>query len=156
MVDYFPQDKQYLLCTGIKCIPVPNTKLIPLENDWHTFDYHKENEKTREKSDNQDPAELPHAYYRTYDASVTYDRFYETPRIWLQGYNMVGLPLTNYEMLMDVPPFYLGKTITVERHPFTGLPNLTIHPCYQLDAIVKQNKDSENFWWVLKHVLYHY
>lgn len=34
---------------------------------------------------------------RTYDLSITYDKYYQTPRLWLTGYNEEGLPL-NKEM----------------------------------------------------------
>ena len=30
---------------------------------------------------------------RTYDLSITYDKYYQTPRLWLTGYNEEGLPL---------------------------------------------------------------
>jgi len=30
---------------------------------------------------------------RTYDISITYDKYYQTPRAWLFGYNQVGLGL---------------------------------------------------------------
>lgn len=30
---------------------------------------------------------------RTYDISITYDKYYQTPRAWLFGYNQVGLKM---------------------------------------------------------------
>ncbi|TGZ66127.1 hypothetical protein CRM22_005482 [Opisthorchis felineus] len=38
---------------------------------------------------------------RTYDLYITYDKYYQTPRMWLYGYNEHGDPLTADEMYED-------------------------------------------------------
>jgi ubiquitin-like-conjugating enzyme ATG3 len=30
---------------------------------------------------------------RTYDITITYDKYYQTPRVWLCGYDEVNLPV---------------------------------------------------------------
>ncbi|GIX65522.1 autophagy-related protein 3 [Babesia caballi] len=82
---------------------------------------------------------------RLYDISITYDRYYETPRIWLVGFNAFGLALPQDEMLQDVPPAYAGKTVTIARHPYTGKLNMTVHPCYQMEAIHRQHHSEETY-----------
>ena len=41
---------------------------------------------------------------RTYDLSITYDKYYQTPRVWMMGYTSVdsSQPLTGQEMMQDV------------------------------------------------------
>jgi len=33
---------------------------------------------------------------RTYDLHITYDKYYQTPRLWLSGYNEVGPVITTF------------------------------------------------------------
>lgn len=33
---------------------------------------------------------------RTYDLHITYDKFYQTPRLWLYGYNEVSIGVENW------------------------------------------------------------
>lgn len=55
---------------------------------------------------------------RTYDLSITYDKYYQTPRIWLSGKSIHGDPLTAEETMEDVMTDYAHKTVTMEAHPF--------------------------------------
>lgn len=32
---------------------------------------------------------------RTYDLHISYDKFYQTPRLWLTGYNEVSVKIKN-------------------------------------------------------------
>ena len=54
---------------------------------------------------------------RSYDLSITYDFYYQTPRLWLLGYNESGQVLTEQEMFEDVMADYANKTVTFENHP---------------------------------------
>mmetsp|Transcript_10384 Transcript_10384/g.30502 ORF Transcript_10384/g.30502 Transcript_10384/m.30502 type:complete len:314 (-) Transcript_10384:145-1086(-) len=77
-------------------------------------------------------AEAPDAHVvrmRTYDLSITYDKYYQTPRLWLFGYNEVGEPLKPEQVYEDVLSEYVAKTVTVDPHPLTGTPTVSIHPC---------------------------
>jgi len=74
---------------------------------------------------------------RTYDISITYDKYYQTPKVWIFGYSPSGTPLTSNEMFQDVMQDYVQRTVTVEDHPhLSGAPHLSIHPC-QHAAVMK-------------------
>lgn len=67
---------------------------------------------------------------RTYDLFITYDKFYQTPRMWVTGYDQDGLPLPSETILEDLSKEHVNKTITIE--PFPHNPSIsmpTIHPC---------------------------
>jgi len=66
---------------------------------------------------------------RTYDISITYDKYYLTPKIWLFGYSESQQPLTAEEIFMDISADHAGKTVTLEPHPHVGIPFAYIHPC---------------------------
>jgi len=75
---------------------------------------------------------------RTYDLSITYDKYYQTPRVWLMGYDSEdsSRPLTGQEMMQDVISDYANRTVTVENHPHVSGPHASIHPC-QHGAVMK-------------------
>ena len=67
---------------------------------------------------------------RTYDLSITYDKYYQTPRIWMSGKTDSGDPLTAKQTMEDVMTDYANKTVTMEAHPHIfGIPHASIHPC---------------------------
>mmetsp|Transcript_4294 Transcript_4294/g.4813 ORF Transcript_4294/g.4813 Transcript_4294/m.4813 type:complete len:389 (+) Transcript_4294:60-1226(+) len=68
---------------------------------------------------------------RTYDLSITYDKYYQVPRIWMVGRNENDQPLTGSQMMEDVISDYANKTVTMEVHPFvhSSCPHMSIHPC---------------------------
>ena len=66
---------------------------------------------------------------RTYDLSITYDKYYQTPRVWMVGRSAQGQPLSGKEMLQDVMTDYANKTVTIEAHPHVAGPHASIHPC---------------------------
>jgi len=77
-------------------------------------------------------ADAPDAHVvrtRTYDLSITYDKYYQTPRLWLFGYDEGGEPLQPEQVYEDVLSDYVAKTVTVDPHPLTGTPTVSIHPC---------------------------
>ncbi|KAL9182946.1 hypothetical protein ACHAXT_004225 [Thalassiosira profunda] len=87
---------------------------------------------------------------RSYDVSITYDKYYQTPRVWLTGYADDGSrrPLTGEEMMQDVISDYANRTVTVENHPHVSGPHASVHPC-QHGAVMKTivrnlTKESEN------------
>jgi ubiquitin-like-conjugating enzyme ATG3 len=51
---------------------------------------------------------------RTYDVSVSYDKYYQTPRIWLSGYDEHRSPLTPQQALEDVSHEHARKTVTID------------------------------------------
>ena len=67
---------------------------------------------------------------RTYSVSVTYDKFYAVPRIWLVGYDEARRLLSPRDMLADVSVVHALKTVTIDPHPhLEGTPAVSIHPC---------------------------
>jgi len=77
-------------------------------------------------------------YTRTYDLSITYDKYYQTPRVWLFGYDEQSQPLVAEDMLQDIMQDYANRTVTIETHPhLLALPHASIHPC-QHGAVMKR------------------
>lgn len=66
---------------------------------------------------------------RVYDLSISYDIYYQTPRLWLVGYNETHDPLSPKQMYEDIMDDYAKKTATIEKHPCIGAPQISIHPC---------------------------
>ncbi|CAD8046556.1 unnamed protein product [Paramecium primaurelia] len=67
---------------------------------------------------------------RVYTITITYDRKYHCPRLWLQGVALnSGLPLKNQEIYEDIMSVYQNETVTVEEHPYLHYQQVTIHPC---------------------------
>lgn len=70
---------------------------------------------------------------RTYDLFITYDKYYQCPRLWLFGYDSNRKrPLSIEEVFEDVSEDHAKKTITLEPFPHYSSTNtemLTVHPC---------------------------
>lgn len=94
---------------------------------------------------------------RTYDLYITYDKYYQTPRLWLFGYDEVRIsresdftkrlcllkkkglccgshqdrqPLTVEQMYEDISQDHVKKTVTIENHPHLPPPAMcSVHPC---------------------------
>eukprot|EP00126_Sphaerothecum_destruens_P006821 Sdes_comp19545_c0_seq1m11165 len=74
---------------------------------------------------------------RTYDLSITYDKYYQTPRIWLFGYDESSSPLKVKEMFEDISADHAKKTVTIETHPHLPLNMASIHPCRHANVMKK-------------------
>jgi len=75
---------------------------------------------------------------RTYDLNITYDKFYQTPRLWLFGYSESRAALTVDEMYEDFSADHANKTITMETHPhLPGPPQASVHPCKHASTMKK-------------------
>lgn len=79
---------------------------------------------------------------RTYDLSITYDKYYQVPRVWMVGRDEDDQPLTSQQMMEDVISDYANKTVTMETHPHvsSSCPHASIHPCQHakvMKAIVR-------------------
>lgn len=75
---------------------------------------------------------------RTYDLYITYDKYYQTPRLWLFGYNENRKPLSVEEMYEDVSQDHAKKTVTMETHPhMPGPPMASVHPCRHAEVMKK-------------------
>lgn len=74
---------------------------------------------------------------RSYDLSITWDKYYQTPRLWLFGYDDRGQPLVEEQVYQDVLSEYVTKTVTVDAHPATGARTASIHPCQHAKMMLK-------------------
>lgn len=75
---------------------------------------------------------------RTYDLYITYDKYYQTPRLWLYGYDENRKQLTVEEMYEDVSQDHAKKTVTMEIHPnLPGPPMASVHPCRHAKVMKK-------------------
>ncbi|CAJ0587663.1 unnamed protein product, partial [Mesorhabditis spiculigera] len=73
---------------------------------------------------------------RTYDLHITYDKFYQVPRLWLGGYDHDRRPLTADAMNEDFSADHAKKTITIETHPhIEGPPMASVHPCRHAETM---------------------
>jgi len=83
------------------------------------------------KEAEEDPATLSAQVVktRTYDLSICYDQYHQTPRVWLFGYDENKNPLKPEEVLQDISQDHVNKTVTVASHPHTGISQAYIHPC---------------------------
>lgn len=74
---------------------------------------------------------------RTYDLYVTYDKYYQTPRLWLFGYSENRKPLSVDEMYEDMSQDHAKKTVTIESHPHLSTTMASVHPCRHADVMKK-------------------
>lgn len=86
--------------------------------------------------------------HRSYDISIVYDRYYRTPRVYLFGYDSNHMPLSMNDIMDDISSDYVYQTVTVEKHPYTQIPTVSIHPCRHAQTMknivdtLQQNIDS--------------
>jgi len=66
---------------------------------------------------------------RTYDISITYDLYYQTPKVWLFGYDEHHSVLQPDKVFQDISEDHAKKTVTIEAHPHLGYQCAFIHPC---------------------------
>ncbi|KAJ6594270.1 autophagocytosis associated protein [Mycena capillaripes] len=75
---------------------------------------------------------------RTYDVMITYDKYYQTPRIWLIGYDENRTPLTPPQIFQDVSADHAFKTVTIEGFPHSvSLQAASVHPCKHASVMKK-------------------
>ncbi|CAL4090070.1 unnamed protein product, partial [Meganyctiphanes norvegica] len=75
---------------------------------------------------------------RTYDLHITYDKYYQTPRLWLTGYDEARKPLDVEAMYEDFSQDHANKTVTMEVHPnLSGPPMASVHPCRHAETMKK-------------------
>ncbi|CRK94995.1 CLUMA_CG008481, isoform A [Clunio marinus] len=76
---------------------------------------------------------------RTYDLHIVYNKYYQTPHLFLIGYDKDENRklLTVEEMFEDVSQDNAKKTVTMEQHPHLGPSMLAVHPCRHSDLMKK-------------------
>ncbi|XP_047093857.1 autophagy-related protein 3-like [Lolium rigidum] len=88
---------------------------------------------------------------RTYDISITYDKYFQTPRVWLTGYDESGMPLEGELMFEDISQDHAHKSVTIEDHPHLyGEKHASVHPCRHaavmkkiIDVLVSRGVEPE-------------
>ncbi|KAE9408789.1 hypothetical protein BT96DRAFT_1013392 [Gymnopus androsaceus JB14] len=81
---------------------------------------------------------------RTYDVMITYDKYYQTPRIWLLGYDEFliriaePIPVDALSNFQDVSVDHAFKTVTIEPFPHSAsLKAASVHPCKHASVMKK-------------------
>ncbi|XP_069678207.1 ubiquitin-like-conjugating enzyme ATG3 [Periplaneta americana] len=106
------------------------------EQDKATLDTSQNTKKEAGDNCNQVGGEIIHT--RTYDLHITYDKYYQTPRMWLFGYDENRKALTVEQMYEDVSQDHAKKTVTMETHPhLPGPPMASVHPCKHAEVMKK-------------------
>ncbi|XP_053313456.1 ubiquitin-like-conjugating enzyme ATG3 [Spea bombifrons] len=107
-----------------------------LENDDATVDTSKITDACKTKSDLGGEDAILQT--RTYDLYITYDKYYQTPRLWLFGYDEQRRPLTVEDMYEDISQDHVKKTVTIENHPNLPPPPMcSVHPCRHAEVMKK-------------------
>ncbi|KAG5261613.1 hypothetical protein AALO_G00286340 [Alosa alosa] len=107
-----------------------------LENDEATLDTRKLVDATKSKM--EAGGEDAILQTRTYDLYITYDKYYQTPRLWLFGYDEDRQPLTVDQMYEDISQDHVKKTVTIENHPHLPPPAMcSVHPCRHAEVMKK-------------------
>ncbi|XP_045762869.1 ubiquitin-like-conjugating enzyme ATG3 [Maniola jurtina] len=75
---------------------------------------------------------------RTYDLHITYDKYYQTPRLWLIGYDEDRRLLGVEALYEDISAEHAKKTVTIEAHPHLSGPGMaSVHPCRHAEVMKK-------------------
>ncbi|GJE92734.1 autophagocytosis associated protein domin-containing protein [Phanerochaete sordida] len=75
---------------------------------------------------------------RTYDVLISYDKYYQTPRLWLIGYDENRNPLTPSQIFQDISAEHAKKTVTIEPFPHSNsLQAASVHPCRHAEVMKK-------------------
>ena len=165
---FLPEEKQFLYTTNILSNRIINKQEYKehqveetTKDDWtiteHSNIYKKNTNVTQQPSydDNEIKLDIdddPNALLdeidpntRHYDLYITYDKYYQTPRFWIFGYNHDNIPLGFNELMEDVSSDYVNKTVTYEYHPHIPILTLSIHPCRHgevMKSLIKQYRES--------------
>uniref|UniRef100_A0A673LTF7 Ubiquitin-like-conjugating enzyme ATG3 n=1 Tax=Sinocyclocheilus rhinocerous TaxID=307959 RepID=A0A673LTF7_9TELE len=105
-----------------------------LETDEATLDTSKMADLSKTEAGGEDAI----LQTRTYDLYITYDKYYQTPRLWLFGYDEDRQPLTVDQMYEDISQDHVKKTVTIENHPHLPPPAMcSVHPCRHAEVMKK-------------------
>lgn len=74
---------------------------------------------------------------RTYDIYICYSKYYQTPHLFLIGFDEKRKMLSMEQMFEDVSQDNAKKTVTLESHPHLGISLLAVHPCRHSDLMKK-------------------
>ncbi|CAB4069568.1 ATG3 [Lepeophtheirus salmonis] len=148
--DYLPPDKQFLITRNVPChkrckqmmdYSSEQELIIPGEdNDEGWVDTHHFSQTVSDLKEMkiEDSKENEENNMEDFVESGLLDEFYQTPRLWLYGYDESRKALTVDEMYEDFSEDHANKTITMESHPhLPGLPQASVHPCQHAKVMKK-------------------
>jgi ubiquitin-like-conjugating enzyme ATG3 len=69
-----------------------------------------------------------------------YDKYYQTPRVFMCGFDERGQALTSEQIMQDISSDHANKTVTMETHPHVGVTMVSIHPCRHAE-VMKRSMD---------------
>ncbi|CBZ29826.1 putative autophagocytosis protein [Leishmania mexicana MHOM/GT/2001/U1103] len=156
--DYLPKEKKCIVYRGAPCTeraPVDPTNVSPEAVDEDDFVLTEapqvalpatviEEEKVLTwDEDDDDSGEddvvataTDNSNLRVYDVYIVYDKYYQTPRMYLVGYASDHVtPLSMDQMKEDVYRSNYGKTVTIDPHPVLSIPCISIHPCRHAETM---------------------
>ncbi|TFK21887.1 hypothetical protein FA15DRAFT_672101 [Coprinopsis marcescibilis] len=85
-----------------------------------------------------EPAKTNLLQVRTYDVMITYDKYYQTPRLWLIGYDENRTPLNPQQIFQDISADHAQKTVTIEQFIHSSsLQAASVHPCKHSSVMKK-------------------
>lgn len=141
--NYLPSEKQFLITNNVPC----RERAAAIEHvtgydgdtdDWVAPSVPESSESapreipTRDDDEDlgDDDATVDNILRtRTYDLTITYDKYWQTPRMWFYGYDENGQPLSQQDVFQDIVLDYAQRTVTFETHPHLAHPHASIHPC---------------------------
>lgn len=85
--------------------------------------------------------EQPFLATQTFDLFVTYDKYYQTPRMWMSGYDKDGTQLAPDAVLNLLSQDHAHKTVTIETFPHLSISFASVHPCKHA-AVMKKIIDQ--------------
>ena len=156
---YLPTYKQFLMIKEVKChknkdveISLNKDSILVNQvktdnNDENIIDDDLESLIELEDDDNcvmfeSDKNNEDEHYYDIY---IVYDFYFNTPRIYLFGYNINSYPLSFHNMMKDMQEEYINNTLTLEKHPHLELMTLSLHPCKHASTMKNLISNLENF-----------
>mmetsp|Transcript_9206 Transcript_9206/g.31813 ORF Transcript_9206/g.31813 Transcript_9206/m.31813 type:complete len:330 (+) Transcript_9206:961-1950(+) len=116
---------------------VPDMEDFVVEEEDDTVTIHHPSSNREGERESQAGEENKILRTRTYDISVTYDKYYQTPRFWLVGYDETRQLLKPELALEDVSAEHAEKTVTIDTHPHLPLSSASIHPCKHAHVMKK-------------------
>tara|TARA_B100001094_G_C18194140_1_gene809404 strand:- start:4229 stop:5005 length:777 start_codon:yes stop_codon:yes gene_type:complete len=169
---YLPNNKQFLIMREVECINNNNSiniinekEKIIIENKNNNYNTNNNKDEEEVFDDNYDidlDVDLENLIdyndddcvivsdtktddKRYYDIHIIYDMYFNTPRVYLFGYNYNGDPISYNRMLDDVQQEYVSNTLTLEKHPHISLSCLSLHPCKHSNTMKNLIKNIKNF-----------
>ena len=124
--EYLPVEKQFLIAKNVPAKPFYDNIQEELVGDDLLI-----NKPTEAAMDVDDlnNVDLDVDFSDSFDVMITYDKYYQTPRVWLTGYLKNASPMNPTEMMSFISSEHAQKTATIEQHPHLQVTCVSIHPC---------------------------